>query len=279
MRESTRRGLQGSPLWIIPSLKTPLVIILLTGLLWLPVAGSPLTTSISPDSQPGTHMSAAEYESQGIALMNEGNWSGLASVTGEGLAVYPDNAELHCLRGYLLRMTGHYPEAVDNVTFGIARDPKPIRYANRGFAYLAMGRNEDALDDANTAIFINSSYPRAYAVKAIALMNTGNMTGADQAIDTALLLDSSDPLFWHLKGKISANSGQCTRALDEFNRSLSINPDYVLPWPGFDNATTDLRRTESQCLSEAGTSDPIRVVLPVEIIIGALVLVIVARKR
>ena len=108
-----------------------------------------------------------------------------------------------------------------------------------------MGKNDNALTDAETAISMNASYPRAYAVKALALSAKGNITGAGQAIDTALSLDPSDPLFWHLKGRSSAASGDCSAAMDAFNRSLAINPDYVLPWPGFGNATTDLRQTES----------------------------------
>lgn len=255
-----------------------IVPVLFFALLCITASASPISAYISTEPQSGTHLSAAEYESQGIALMNEADWSGLLSLTDEGLAFYPDNAELHCLKGYVLRMTGHYREAVDNITIAIARDPKPIRYANRGFALLALEHYDEALTDANTAISLNASYPRAYAVRTIALMSTGNTTGAGHDIDTALRLDPSDPLFWHLKGKILAASGNCSGALDAFDRSLAINPGYVLPWPGFENATTDLRRAESQCQPDNQAPGPTKSPLPAGIAVAALVLVILFRN-
>ncbi len=254
-----------------------LVLVLCSGLLFLPVAGYPISAYISTEPSV-THMSASEYESQGLALGNEADWSGLLSLTGEGLAFYPDNAELHCLKGYGLRMTGQYREAVENITFAIARDPKPIRYTNRGFAFLALERYAEALNDANTATSLNASYPRAYAVRAIALLNTGNETGAIQEADTALRLDPSDPLFWHLKGKIFAASGNCSGALDALNRSLAINPGYLLPWPGFENATTDLKRAESQCPPGDQMPAPTKAPVHVGIAIAALFLTIAFRE-
>ncbi len=255
-----------------------IILVLFSGLLFLPVAGYPISAYISTEPQPGTHMSASEYESQGISLMDRGDWNELLVLTREGLELYPDNAELHCLMGYGLRMTGQYPDAIDNVTFAIIHDSKPIRYANRGFAYLALGKNDDALADAETAIAMNASYPRAYAVKALALSANGNITGAGREIDTALTLDPSDPLFWHLKGRFSAASGDCTGAVDAFNRSLMINPGYVLPWPGFGNATTDLRQTESQCQQGNGKAVPTKASLPVWIAIGGLIVAIAVRE-
>jgi tetratricopeptide (TPR) repeat protein len=278
MQRSIKEGHPGTYSFILDSRFILLALILCSGVLCLPAAGYPISAYISTEPQSAPRMTAAEYESQGMALMNEADWSGLLSRADEGLELYPDNAELHCLKGYGLRMTGNYREAVDNITFAIARDPKPIRYTNRGFAYLALERYDEALNDADTAIYMNSSYPRAYDVKAIALMGNGNATGAGQEIETAIRLDPSDPLSWHLKGKISAASGNCSGAFDALNRSLAINPGYILPWPGFENATTDLRRAESQCKPTDQGPGQTKAPLPVGITIAALVIVITFRE-
>jgi tetratricopeptide (TPR) repeat protein len=248
-------------------------------LLCLPAAGYPISAYISTEPQSGTHLSAAEYESQGIALMNEADWSGLLSLTDEGLTFYPDNAELLCLKGYVLRKTGNYREAADNITIAIALDPKPIRYVNRAFALLALERYDDALNDADMAISMNSSFPSGHAVRAIALMSTGNATGAGQEIDTAILLNPSDPFCWHLKGKILAASGNCSGALDAFHRSLAINPGYNLPWPGFENATTDLKQAESECQPDNQAPGPTKAALPVGIAMAALLMAILFRRH
>ncbi len=255
------------------------MIIVLGGLLCLPVIGAPISAGISTGPPAGSQLSAAAYEKQGMAQMARQNWNGLITTTDEGLALYPDDAELHCLKAYVLRMTGYYPEAVDNVTIAIARDPKPVRYANRGLAYLALGRNDDALNDANTAISLNASYTRAYGVKVIALANTGNLTGAGQAVDTAIRLDPSDPLFWQLKGRISASVGNCSGAREAFNTSLALNPDYALPWPGFGNATTDLKNAETQCAVPIRQPVPTKAAIPAFLAGAALILAILSRER
>ena len=177
----------------------------------------------------GNRLSAAAYEHQGMAQMAQRDWSGIITTTDEGLAIYPDDGELYCLRAYALRKTGYFAEAVDNTSRGILLDPKPVSYANRGYALLALGRNEDALHDADTAITLNKSYAPAYGVKAIALIRMNNLTGAEQVIDTVMPLDPENPLFWQLKAKIASAEGNCTTATVAFHRLIEINPDYDLP--------------------------------------------------
>ncbi len=224
-----------------------------------------------------------EYITEGMRLMAEKDWDGLGEVTAAGLARYPDDAELNCLKGYQLRKTGNFTGAVDHVTIGIRFDPKPVRYANRAYAYLALGRNADALQDADTAISLNSSYTTAYAVRATGLLKTGDLAGAQVAVDTAVALEPSNPVCWHILGRVLAARGNCTGAREAFMTSLSINPDYDLPWPGYGNATEDLTALETTC--HAAVPSPTRAALPplaagvAVLAAGAVLGVLSARRR
>ena len=60
-----------------------------------------------------------------------------------------------------------------SVSQGILLDPKPVRYANRGYGYLALGNNTAALADAETGISLNAHYTTTYGVKALALQGMG----------------------------------------------------------------------------------------------------------
>jgi tetratricopeptide (TPR) repeat protein len=268
--------------YFFPSLSpgTLLVYVLLAALLCLPAHGYPLSAEITSGSPAtGNRLSAAAYEYQGMAQMTRQDWRGVITTTGEGLTVYPDDAELYCLRAYALRKTGYFTESVDNSTRAILIDPKPIRYANRGFALLALGRNDDALRDADIALSINKSYTPAYGVKAIALIRMNNLTGAGQVLDTVMPFDPKNPLFWHMKAKISAAEGNCTAAKGAFRQSIEIDPEYDLPWPGFENATTDLKDTEKQCTAPAREPVPTRATFPAVFTGAAMVLAILTRKR
>jgi tetratricopeptide (TPR) repeat protein len=228
-------------------LRPILIVLLLATLLCIPTLGVPLSADITATPLADSQPSAAAYEREGMALMAEENWSRLLTSTDAGLALYPDDPELYCLKGYALRKTGHYAEAVDSVSQAIPLDPRPVRYANRGYALLALGHYDDALKDANTALSLNGSYAPAYGIKAFALLHAGNRTGASQAVDAARSLDPENPLYWHLKGKILATVGNCSGATMAFRQSIAINPDYTLPWPEFGNATTDLEKLGTAC--------------------------------
>ncbi|HUT37707.1 MAG TPA: tetratricopeptide repeat protein [Methanoregula sp.] len=275
-------GIRRILMYFSPSLSPGrfLVYVLLVALVCLPAQGYPVSARITSGSPAtGIQLSAAAYEYQGMALMARRNWNGVITTTDEGLAVYPDDAELYCLRAYALRKTGYFTEAADNASHAIRIDPKPVRYANRGFALLALGRNEDALHDANTAIAINKSYTPAYGVKVIALFRMNNLTGAEQVIDTVMPSDPKNPLFWHLKAKISAAEGNCSSATEAFHQSIEIDPDYDLPWPGFENATTDLKNIEKQCTVPAREPVPTQATFPAVFAGAAIALAILTRER
>ena len=222
----------------------------------------------------GSQLTAAEYEAAGIALMGERNWSALLAITNDGLAQYPGDGELYCLRGYALRKTGQYVAAADNVSRGIAIDPRPARYANRAYAYLAQGRYQDALDDAEAAISMYDGYTTAYGVKTIALLGMGNVTEASDTADAVLKLDPESALYWQLKGRTAVALGNCSGAREAFNRSLAINPEYDLPWPEFGNATADLRKAELQCAGAGSIPGTSPTKAPVSVFVAGAALVL-----
>jgi tetratricopeptide (TPR) repeat protein len=250
----------------------------------LPAAAVTASLGVGPADQPGAvQMNVTEFRQAGIALMNEKDWPGLSALLDQGLALYPQDPELHCLKGYWLRKTGNVSGAVGEVTIGITLDPKPVRYANRGYAYLALGNNTGAIRDADSAISLDPSYATAYGVRAIGLMNAGNLTAAVRDVDTALSLEPDNPLYWQLKGRVLSAGGNCTGAVEAFETSVVINPAPDLPWPGFGNATADLARIESLCATPKPT--PTRAAFPpvctacgVVIAIIALGIPVVGRK-
>jgi tetratricopeptide (TPR) repeat protein len=254
----------------------PIGIFFLAAILCLPVTSLAVPTEVTIG--PDTLMSVQDYEQQGKALMAQMNWSGLLDLTGEAISRYPDVGELYCLRGYAFRKTGRYQEAVESCTIAIGLDPRPARYANRGSALLALGRDSEALADAETALSLNTSYAPAYAVKAIALSRMGDPAGALEAIDSALSLDPEIPFFWQLKGEILTARGDCSGAREAYETSLAINSPFDPPWPGYENASVRLDGLESEC--PAVTTVPTQAGVHPALAIGVvLVTACLAKKR
>jgi tetratricopeptide (TPR) repeat protein len=259
--------------------KIPFIILLLVLSLCIPVTGLTNSSTNNAKEVP-VIMNATGYENLGKSLMAERNWSGVITSTNEGLAYYPYEPELLCLQAYALRKTGHYQESVDLVTLAIPNDTRPVRYANRGYALLAMGKNQDAIHDANSALALNASYATAYALKAYALRNSGNLIAADATIDKALAIEPDNAHYLHIQGGILADMGDCTGAIDAYRHSIRTNPGYDLPWPGLSNATADLEKTETGCAARGMQTQPTKAAFPAGIVFSGVIIaaLIMARR-
>jgi tetratricopeptide (TPR) repeat protein len=224
-------------------------------------------------------MNASEYEQEGMSLMALRDWSGLVALSSEGLSIYPDEPELMCLKAYALRKMGRFQEAVDLLNVAVQLDPRPARYANRGYAFLAMGKTGEALADAEQAILLNSSYSSGHGLKAETLLAMGDYQGALAAADAALALDPGAAHYWHVKGKVLAEMGDCPGATASLEHSLSIKSDYDMPWPGLPNASVDLAGLQSACMTPEETAAPPRTALSTMVAVAALAVAVALMRR
>jgi len=196
------------------------------------------------------------YLSGAHAAVDERNWTGALLITTRGLAYYPDSADLLCLQGYTYRKMGQYDKSVELVSKGILLDPKPVRYANRGYGYLALGNNTAALADADTGLSLDNSYTTNYGVKALGLSGLGRNSEALGTIEQGLALDPGSAHAWHVKGRILATIGNCTGAREALEKSLALDPGYSLPYPGFTGASQNLAALNTTCISATAQALP-----------------------
>jgi tetratricopeptide (TPR) repeat protein len=235
-------------------MKKLLLLLCLLFCLIIPAAtGDVLTATFStgPGTKESPPQNASVYISEAKAAAAERNWTSALLVATRGVTWYPDNADLLCLLGYSYRKIGQYEKSVELVSKGIRLDPRPVRYANRGYGYLALGNYSAALADAETGISLNAYYPTNYGVKALALKGMNSNPAALAAIDTALALEPENAHYWHVKGALLMASGNCTGARDALERSLAIDPDYILPYPGFTSVHENLVSLNATCLPAA----------------------------
>lgn len=194
---------------------------------------------------------ASVYINEAKVAVAEWNWTSALLITTRGTTLYPNNADLLCLQGYSLRKMGQYQKSVEVVSKAIPLDPKPVRYANRGYGYLALRNYSAALSDAEAGISLNTSYATSYGVKALALKGMNRNVEALPAIDEALALEPESAHFWHVKGNLLAANGNCTGAREFLERSVELDPEYTLPYPGFTSARENLSDLSTTCIPAA----------------------------
>ena len=228
----------------------------------LPVGGAEATiSSVAADTSGPPPQEASVYISQAKAATGEQNWTSAILVTTRGLAWYPDNADLLCLQGYSFRKTGQFQKSVEVVSRAIPLDPSAVRYANRGYGYLALKNYSAALADAETGISHDAKYLPNYGVKALALQGMGRNTEALAAIETAISQSPETAHYWHVKGRVLAAGGDCTGAAAALETSLARDPAYSLPYPGFGSAAENRASLNMTCgpapVSPTSTKSPL----------------------
>jgi tetratricopeptide (TPR) repeat protein len=221
-------------------------------------------------------VNASVYITDTKAAVAERNWTHALLLTTQGIAWYPDNADLVSFQGYSYRKMGYYEKSVDAASKGIQLDPKPVRYANRGYGYLALGNYSAALADAETGISLNATYSTNWGVKALALLGLGRNTEAISAVEKAIALDPENAHYWHIQGIILAADGNCTGARKSLERSLELDPGYDLPYPGFPGAHEGLVSLNGTCTPAttlpSSTKSPACCGIAIVGIIGALLI-------
>lgn len=235
-------------------MKKILFLVLILFCLVIPAASGDVITAkfvAGPASLETPPQNASVYISEAKAAVAEWNWTSALLITTRGIAWYPDNADILCLQGYSYRKMGQYEKSVEIVSKGILLDPKPVRYANRGYGYLALGNYTAALADAETGIALNTNYTTNYGVKALALKGMNRNNDALAAIDKALALEPENAHYWHVKGNLLAANGNCTGARENLEKSLAIDSDYNLPYPGFTSARDNLAELNTSCIPTA----------------------------
>lgn len=229
----------------------PLIVILFSlCMLIAAAAAAPAAAGVSSaaaDTSGTPPQDAAAFIAEAKGAVAESNWTLALTVTTRGLAWYPDNPDLLCLQGYTYRKMGQYQKSVEIVSKAIPLDKKAVRYANRGYGYLALGNYSAALDDAETGISLDANYTANHAVKALALSGLGQNTGALAAIDTAIAQSPESAHYWHVKGAILAAGNDCTGAEAALEHSIAIDREYVLPWPAFGSAEDKLAAVKTSC--------------------------------
>jgi len=267
-------------------MKKKLFLICILFSLVLPAASGDVVTAkfiSGPGSSEAPPQNATVYINEAKAAVAERNWTSAILITARGIAWYPDNADILCLQGYSYRKMGQFEKSVEIGSKGILLDPNTVRYANRGYGYLALGNYPAALADAETGITLNANYTTNYGVKALALKGMNRNNDALASIDKALALEPENAHYWHVKGNLLAANGNCTGARDTLEKSLAINSDYNLPYPGFTSARENLAALNTTCIPAAmqarASPSPTKAPLGGIAIVGCMVALLVVGTR
>ncbi len=104
---------------------------------------------------------------------------------------------------------------------------KPIGYNNRGIAYAARGRTDEAVKEFKTALRLNPDYAEAHYNLGIAYLAQGRIDEAVNEYQAVLKLNPDHYNAYNNLGHAYLSKGQYDLAIEQLQAGLRMKPDYA----------------------------------------------------
>jgi tetratricopeptide (TPR) repeat protein/S1-C subfamily serine protease len=133
-------------------------------------------------------------------------------------------------KAYLLTQTKQktaIQEAIKTYDWIIEREKKDWIYSNRGDAKSIAGDNKGAIDDYDTAIYINPEYADGYNNRGNAKRDLGDSKGAITDFDTAIRINPKYDKAYNNRGNAKRDLGDKQGAIADFDTAIRINHKFV----------------------------------------------------
>lgn len=125
--------------------------------------------------------------------------------------------------------SGKYEEAIPYYTALINAYPQHYEaYLDRGTCYYNLGSYDQAVSDCTSALELHPSYHFAYNNRGyIKQHGLDDLTGAVNDYSSAIALENSDAQYYYNRGTAYMGMEDFDNALNDFNKSLEIDPNYA----------------------------------------------------
>jgi len=133
-------------------------------------------------------------------------------------------------KAYELQMNGALQEACDYYKKSLALHPTAEAHTFLGWTYSFMGRYDEAIQECHKAIEIDPEFGNPYNDIGAYLIEKGRLDEAVPWLEKATkALRYESYCYPHLNlGRIWEKKGDWYQAMEEYQKALKANPDYVL---------------------------------------------------
>jgi Flp pilus assembly protein TadD len=148
-------------------------------------------------------------------------------------------------RGYYYLSVEKNNEAIKDFNKAIELDPdNAFAYNLRGMAYMRENRNKEAIDDFNKSIELNPDNAGAYDNRAWVFMNEGRNDEAINDFNKAIALDPGYAVAYNSRGVYFINQNRIEDAINDFNKAIALDPGYTEAYYDRGNASMLQKRYE-----------------------------------
>ncbi|MFC2188660.1 tetratricopeptide repeat protein [Peijinzhouia sedimentorum] len=172
--------------------------------------------------------SAEEFIQKGIENIDAEQPVEALNYLNRGVEAYPDNAQMHNLRGIAHFENMEYEAAVEDFTNSIKLDSTGYKpFFNRANALRELDRNFDAIQDYNIAIRFEPTLKDAYINRGFMYFKTEVFGQAYEDFQQAVVLDPNDVMAVYNKGRAALAIGNIDQAKVDFGVAINLDQNYA----------------------------------------------------
>lgn len=169
-----------------------------------------------------------------------GEFTQARSIGDELVRSFPDSAAVMRDRGRIEFIARDYAKAIYYFQRAIPLRHNPSQlWADIAQAQVRLKDWESAAAAAKTAIDLGGDTPYALALYSQALEEQGNYPEAEKMMARAVQREPRNAEFRHRLGRIAIQTSNRPKAIEEFEQSLAIDPNYVQSWLSLASARAD----------------------------------------
>ena len=186
----------------------------------------------SSDAQIESKRKLAEYFHElGYAYLRIKEWDRAITYYNKALIVDPDFAKAYINRGFTYRKKGQYQQALQDLNKAISLNPERAgAYAERGIVYKNMKKYDRAIRDCDKATYLDSKNVSAYINRGNVYLIQGKPDAAIRDYTVVINVDSKSQdiaIAYGGRGEAYQRKKQFDLSLRDFNKAISINPEYA----------------------------------------------------
>lgn len=155
----------------------------------------------------------------------------------------PRRAEVHSVRGCVLRSLSRFHEALESLDLAIQLNPEYAEaHNNRGIVLRDLGRLEPALASHARAIEIKPDYANAWKNRGIVLSDMKRFEEALACHDRVLQLCPEDEQAFNLRGNVLHRLRRFEEAVESHTQAVALRPDCAEAFYNRSISLRELRR-------------------------------------
>ncbi len=182
---------------------------------------------VRPHSSYDPHASLTPDKHVQVALQHlaEGRATQAIDSLNQAVEMYPDNANLHGVRGSLLLEQGRSSAALADLNRALELDAhNPMFLTNRAQAYRNFGRIDEAMADLDKAIETDSGFIAARFNRGSLAFNAGRYPQALEDFDACVAADPHSAAPYFNRASVHDVMGNRALAIADLKRFLEIAP-------------------------------------------------------